>query len=120
MALTDHDTVEGCAPMALACASEGIEFIPGTELTAEVDGIELHLLGYFLDTSNPTIARGDCPIPSRAPGPDSRDGRPAQSAEYSVAGRSGFCVGQLPSPGRPHVARALVQAGILRQPRRGV
>jgi predicted metal-dependent phosphoesterase TrpH len=50
LALSDHDTVEGCERMAAACASEGIEFIPASELTAELDGHELHLLGYYLDT----------------------------------------------------------------------
>ena len=38
MALTDHDTVEGCARMALACRNLGIEFVPGAELTAELEG----------------------------------------------------------------------------------
>ena len=50
IALTDHDTVEGCAPTAVACDRAGLEFIPATELTAELDGNELHLLGYFIDT----------------------------------------------------------------------
>src|SRR6186713_2406875 len=57
LALTDHDTVEGCARMGTACAAAGIEFIPGTELTAEHGGNELHLLGYFLDTQNETLLR---------------------------------------------------------------
>ena len=35
VALTDHDTVEGCVPTSRACAAAGIEFISGTELTAE-------------------------------------------------------------------------------------
>src|ERR1041384_7019789 len=55
VSLTDHDTVEGCTPMALACQHEGIEFIPGTELTAEVDGNELHLIGSLFDTSHPRL-----------------------------------------------------------------
>src|SRR5215218_368689 len=55
VALTDHDTVEGCAPMALACAQQGIEFIPGTELTAESGSVELHLLGYLMDISHPRL-----------------------------------------------------------------
>ena len=29
LALTDHDTVEGCARAAAACATEGVEFLPG-------------------------------------------------------------------------------------------
>src|SRR6185503_71192 len=52
LALSDHDTMEGCARMAAACAAAGIEFIPASELTAELDGHELHVLGYFLDTTN--------------------------------------------------------------------
>ena len=52
LALTDHDSVEGCARMAAACGAAGIEFITGTELTAEHDDIEVHLLGYLVDTQN--------------------------------------------------------------------
>ena len=52
VALTDHDTVEGCARMSVACRRAGLEFIPSTELTAEFNGNELHLLGYFVDTQN--------------------------------------------------------------------
>ena len=49
IALTDHDTVEGCARMAAACESSGIEFIPAAELTAELDGHELHLQAELLE-----------------------------------------------------------------------
>ena len=43
LALTDHDTVEGCEEMAAACARQGIEFVAGSELTAELNQNELHL-----------------------------------------------------------------------------
>src|SRR5262245_12257265 len=49
IALTDHDTVEGCPATAAACQRASLEFITGTELTAEHEGNELHVLGYFLD-----------------------------------------------------------------------
>ena len=52
LALTDHDSVEGCPRMAAACAAAGIDFIPGTELTAEHNDTEIHLLGYYVDTHN--------------------------------------------------------------------
>src|SRR5438093_6658593 len=55
LALTDHDTIEGCERAAQACEAAGIEFIPGTELTAEQDGNELHILGYLLDIKNPRL-----------------------------------------------------------------
>jgi hypothetical protein len=35
IALTDHDSVEGCQETARECAAVGIECIAGTELTAE-------------------------------------------------------------------------------------
>src|SRR5580765_8158174 len=55
MSLTDHDTVEGCARTAAACGAVNIEFITGTELTAQHDEIEIHILGYFIDTSHPGL-----------------------------------------------------------------
>lgn len=30
LALTDHDTMEGCPATAAACAAAGIEFLPGS------------------------------------------------------------------------------------------
>src|SRR5580704_8759329 len=52
IALTDHDAVEGYPRAAVSAAAVNMEFIPGTELTAEHDDTELHVLGYFLDTHN--------------------------------------------------------------------
>jgi predicted metal-dependent phosphoesterase TrpH len=46
---TDHDTTSACAPVAAACAKAGIEFVPGIEITAVVDGADVHILGYFID-----------------------------------------------------------------------
>src|ERR1043166_7952868 len=56
-ALTDHDTMEGGPRMAAACQALGVEFIPATELTAEIGGHEIHFLGYFLDSANETLLR---------------------------------------------------------------
>ena len=57
LALTDHDTMEGCPRMAAACAAAQIEFITGAELTAEHDDLELHILGYFIDPENQKLLR---------------------------------------------------------------
>ena len=49
IAVTDHDALDGIEP-ALKCAQgQGIEVIPGVELSATVDGVDLHLLGYYFD-----------------------------------------------------------------------
>jgi 3',5'-nucleoside bisphosphate phosphatase len=49
LAVTDHDTVAGCAPVEAACAKAGIEFVTGIEITAVLDERDIHVLGYFID-----------------------------------------------------------------------
>jgi len=114
LALSDHDTMEGCARMAAACASAGIEFIPASELTAELEGHELHLLGYFLDTTNAKL------LEELAKFQEVRQNRireiVARIRELNVPLREElvFEVANCRAPGRPHVARALVKAGLCR------
>lgn len=111
ISLTDHDTVEGCARMTIACAEQGIEFIPGTELTAELDDIELHLLAYFIDTEHPRL------LAELSRFQEVRQNRIREMVtrinEHGVPldVESVFRIANCKSPGRPHVARALVQAG---------
>jgi predicted metal-dependent phosphoesterase TrpH len=47
VAITDHDTLAGIDPARQAAPRE-LEIIPGVEISAEHDGRELHLLGYFV------------------------------------------------------------------------
>ncbi len=113
MALTDHDTVEGCARMAAACAAAGIEFIVGTELTAEHNNTELHILGYFLDTQNERllteIAKFQTVRQNRIREMVAR----INELNVPLAVESVFALANCKSPGRPHVARALVKAGLV-------
>ena len=113
LALTDHDTVEGCARMAAACAAAGIEFIPGVELTAEYEHTELHILGYFLDTHNQTllteIARFQIVRQQRIHEMVAR----LNEAKVPLVADAVFALASCKSPGRPHVARALVKAGLV-------
>ena len=108
MALTDHDTVEGCARMALACEVNGIEFCPGTELTAEVDGIEVHILGLFIDIANPEMQV------EMSKFQDVRQKRIHEMVarlnekKIPLKAEAVFKIANCRSPGRPHVARALV------------
>lgn len=46
VAITDHDTTTACG-MARRAAGSHLEVVPGVEITAEFQGRELHLLGYF-------------------------------------------------------------------------
>lgn len=49
LSVTDHDTTAGCAAASEACAEARIEFVPGIEITAVHDGVDVHTLGYFIN-----------------------------------------------------------------------
>ncbi|MEW5758443.1 MAG: PHP domain-containing protein [Candidatus Omnitrophota bacterium] len=51
ISITDHDTVKGVLS-AIESFSDTIEIIPGIELTADIYGREVHILGYFIDCKN--------------------------------------------------------------------
>jgi predicted metal-dependent phosphoesterase TrpH len=55
LALTDHDTVAGCAAAALACAQAGIGFLSGCELTSLWRGREIHIVGLRVDTASAAL-----------------------------------------------------------------
>lgn len=112
MALTDHDTVEGCARMAEACKALKIDFIVGTELTAEFQEHEVHLLGYFLDPHNQAllaeIKKFQTVRTNRIHEMVSR----LNKMGVPLRAESVFALASCHSPGRPHVARALVNEGL--------
>ncbi|MBN2188295.1 MAG: PHP domain-containing protein [Chitinispirillaceae bacterium] len=57
IAITDHDCVDAY-PEALERGEQlGIEVIPGLELSSEIEGTDLHILGYFIDIANVTLNR---------------------------------------------------------------
>ncbi len=112
MALTDHDTIEGCARMAAACAVEGIEFITGTELTAELQGNELHLLAYDLDPGNEAFLKEVGRFQSVRQDRIREIVARLNRLNVPLRPEAVFAIANCRSPGRPHVARALVQAGL--------
>ena len=109
VALTDHDTMEGCERAATACRERGIEFIPASELTAELNDVELHLIGYFLDAANEKLRR------ELAVFQQVRQQRIHEMAArlrrigIPLQAETVFTLANCRAPGRPHVARALVQ-----------
>jgi 3',5'-nucleoside bisphosphate phosphatase len=115
VALTDHDTMAGIAPAA-AALPPGLTLVPGLELSCLDDGRSMHLLGYLCDPGDPALAaeteliRDDRVHRARA--------MVARLAELGapvtweqVAAIAGDAV-----VGRPHIARALAEAGVVATP----
>src|SRR5207302_2644994 len=55
IAITDHDTVSALAAARGAAAGSELEIISGVEISAEFQGRELHLLGYFFRPDDPPL-----------------------------------------------------------------
>ena len=52
VALTDHDTVSGIEEALDAAAGKSVRFVPGVEISGEIDRGALHILGLFADHRN--------------------------------------------------------------------
>lgn len=55
MAVTDHDTVLGIDSVKEASGRFHIPYVPGAEFTALESGVKFHVLGYGIDTANPSL-----------------------------------------------------------------
>ena len=55
LSVTDHDTVAAWEEASTRCAAAGIELVPGIEITAILDGADVHVLGYFIDAWAPAL-----------------------------------------------------------------
>lgn len=117
-ALTDHDTVAGCARARQAAANEGIEFITGIEVSTDLDGVSIHVLGYGVDINDGPLATFGEVME------EARRERMAAMVERmtelgypltleDVEAQSGG--GNL---GRPHLAKALVAQGYVDSPQK--
>src|SRR3989338_8863747 len=57
IAITDHDTLDGVEPAQIAAEGCSLEVIPGIELSTEIHGKDVHMLGYFKGIQNLPLLR---------------------------------------------------------------
>lgn len=57
IAITDHDTVDGVAEAVSYAARSGhdITVVPGIEMSAIYHGVEIHILGFYMDYKDPSL-----------------------------------------------------------------
>jgi 3',5'-nucleoside bisphosphate phosphatase len=112
IALTDHDTVAGHREAAAALPA-GLTLLPGMELSCRLEGHSVHLLAYLFDPANERLAGEMAEIREsrlfRARAMISKLaalGAPVTWEQVSEIAAGGVV-------GRPHIARALVDAGVV-------
>ncbi|MCX7727097.1 MAG: PHP domain-containing protein [Chitinispirillaceae bacterium] len=57
VSITDHDCMDAYPSVIEKGEKLGLEVIPGVELSSEVDGNDIHILGYFVDPTNEKFAK---------------------------------------------------------------
>ncbi len=57
IAIADHDTVDGIQPTIEAAKKYDIEVIPAIELSSEINGKDVHILGYLFDYKSPFLLK---------------------------------------------------------------
>ncbi|MDZ4768564.1 MAG: PHP domain-containing protein [Chloroflexota bacterium] len=112
IAITDHDTIDGIAPARAAARAQGSPLIvAGIELSTAEDAGDIHMLGYFIDPDDlifqatlrefqqARLDRGRLMVERLA-----ASGVLIEWARVAAIAGDG-------AVGRPHIARALIEAG---------
>ena len=113
IAVTDHDTVAGVARARHAAKDLTLSVISGIEVSSTFQGRDVHILGYFVDVEAPVLV-----------GYGTRAGRRREERMREMLGKLSAQGIEIPYErveaaagsdpgviGRPHLARALVEAG---------
>lgn len=112
LSLTDHDTVSGIAAAAAAAATHGLRLVPGIELSCELHGREVHVLGHFLDPQSPALGRLAAEMLA-----ERRERMVQMVAQAQKLGFAKVTMERVVAAsggenlGRPHLARVLIDCG---------
>ncbi|MEY9994050.1 putative metal-dependent phosphoesterase TrpH [Streptomyces sp. V4I8] len=112
VALTDHDTTRGYSE-AIAALPRGLTLVTGAELSCRIDGISMHMLAYLFDPEEPALlAERELVRDDRVP---RAQGMVAKLNELGVpvTWEQVLRIAGEGSVGRPHVASALVELGVV-------
>lgn len=55
IAITDHDSVDGISPAIEAARGHDLEVLPGIELSTEINGKDVHMLGYLFNWQDASL-----------------------------------------------------------------
>jgi predicted metal-dependent phosphoesterase TrpH len=112
LALTDHDTVAGCAAARDACVEHGVAHVSGVEISCAWSGQTLHLIGLGFDAQDAPLAALLADIRARRAARIREMGerleRKARLPGREMAAR---VLATAAVPTRQHLARELVAAG---------
>lgn len=117
ISLTDHDTTSGLHEAKKKCSDLNLIFIPGIELGTVLNGQDVHILGYYVDESDSELQNVLIDIR------EERINRGIEIVEkliglgIAVSLERVLEIANEGSLGRPHIAYALVEMGVAKNPK---
>ncbi|WP_225098529.1 PHP domain-containing protein [Streptomyces sp. CoH27] len=112
VALTDHDTTRGYGE-AIAALPAGLTLVTGAELSCRIDGISMHMLAYLFDPEEPALlAERELVRDDRVPRAKGMVAK-LNALGVPVTWEQVERIAAGGSVGRPHVATALVELGVV-------
>ncbi len=114
VAVTDHDTVEGVEEALVAGAEEGIEVVPGIEISAEHSLGTLHILGYYIRHEDPCFLERISVLQQARNERNPRIIDRLREAGIAITMEQVEHEAATGQVGRPHFAKVMVQQGYVR------
>ncbi|MFJ9962136.1 PHP domain-containing protein [Streptomyces avermitilis] len=112
VALTDHDSTRGHAE-AIAALPEGLTLVAGAELSCRLNGVGMHMLAYLFDPEEPELlAERELVRDDRVPRAQGMITK-LQELGVPVTWEQVARIAGDGSVGRPHIASALVELGVV-------
>lgn len=112
-AITDHDTVDGIPEAMEEAATQGVELIPGVEVSANFETAAVHVLGLFIEYREPWLLRFFSEAAARRIERVHEMVRKLRRLGIEIDAESVFARSTHGTVGRPHVAEELLARGVV-------
>ncbi len=113
ISLTDHDSTEGVLPAQEEGRKVGVEVVPGVELSAQGEGKDIHVLGYFVACDHADLV--DCLGVYREARKDRAERMVKKLNKMGIRVRFEQVLARAGdgAVGRPHLADVMVEEGVV-------
>jgi predicted metal-dependent phosphoesterase TrpH len=111
VAITDHDTVGGLEEGRAAARKAGIEFVEGIEISAEYGPGTMHILGYYIDDTSPSLGSSLAKLRHARDDRNPEIARRLAALGIDVTYEEVLELASNNVVGRPHFARLIVERG---------
>ena len=109
--IADHDTVDGIAPGLAAGREAGIIVVPAVEINTDYNDEEVHLLGYYIDFESSTLNEHLERLRNARLERAEKMVKRLNELGLKISLDRVLEIAGAGSVGRPHVAKAMVEAG---------